>query len=42
MLMAAGLAQINPVSITPYLYYPMALGLTTLLSILIRYPKKYS
>ena len=42
MLMAAGLAQINPVSITPYLYYPMALGLATLLSILIRYPKRYS
>ena len=42
MLMAAGLASINPISILPYLYYPFTLGVAALLSILIRYPKRYS
>ena len=42
MLMAAGLAQLNPISILPYLYYPFAIGIAALLSILIRYPKRYS
>ena len=42
LLMAAGLAKINPVSIIPYLYYPMALGITALLSILFQYPRRYS
>ena len=42
MLMAAGLAQINPVSILPYLYYPLIVGVAALLSILLRYPKRYS
>ena len=42
MLMAAGLASINPVSILPYLYYPMAIGLAALLAILFRYPRRYS
>jgi len=42
LLMAAGLAQLNPLSIMPYLYYPMALGVISLLAILARYPKRYS
>ena len=42
MLMAAGLAQLNPVSILPYLYYPLVVGIAALLSILFRYPKRYS
>jgi Na+/H+ antiporter NhaC len=42
MLMAAGLASLNPISILPYLYYPMAIGLVALLAILFRYPRKYS
>ena len=42
MLMAAGLAQLNPVSILPYLYYPFAVGIAALLSIFLRYPKRYS
>ena len=42
MLMAAGLAQLNPISILPYLYYPFAIGIAALLSILFRYPKRYS
>ena len=40
--MAAGLAKINPVSIIPYLYYPMVLGIAALLSILFHYPRRYS
>ncbi len=42
LLMAAGLAQVNPISITPYLYYPMVIGMGALLAILLRYPKHYS
>ena len=42
LLIAAGLASLNPVSILPYLYYPLALGIVALLSILFRYPQRYS
>lgn len=42
VLMAAGLAQVNPIDIIPYLYYPMTLGFVALMSIILRYPKKYS
>lgn len=42
MLMAAGLAAVNPVSIIPYLYYPYLLGIVTILAIIIRYPRRYS
>ena len=42
LLIAAGLASVNPVAIVPYLYYPFTLGIVALLSILLRYPKRYS
>lgn len=42
LLMAAGLASLNPIAIIPYLYYPFAIGITALLAILLRYPKRYS
>ena len=42
ILMAAGLAGINPVSILPYLYYPLAIGIAALLAIILRYPRRYS
>jgi Na+/H+ antiporter NhaC len=42
LLIAAGLATINPVSIIPFLFYPFAIGVATLLSILFRYPRRYS
>lgn len=42
LLMAGGLAALNPVSIIPYLYYPFAIGLAATLAILLRYPKRYS
>ena len=42
LLIAAGLASVNPVAILPYLYYPFALGIVAILSILLRFPKRYS
>jgi len=42
LLMAAGLAMLNPIEIIPYLYYPFAIGLAALMAILFRYPRKYS
>jgi Na+/H+ antiporter NhaC len=42
MLLAAGLANLNPMQIVPYLYYPIAIGLAAILAIIFRYPKKYS
>lgn len=42
MLLAAGLANLSPMDILPYLYYPLAIGLAALLAILLRYPKRYS
>ena len=42
MLMASGLAGVSAASITGYLYYPFALGLFALLSIFIRFPRRYS
>ncbi len=42
MLLAAGLAHVGPMEILPYLYYPLAIGIASLLAILLRYPKKYS
>lgn len=42
LLMAAGLASLNPISLLPYLYYPYALGTAALLAIVLRYPKRYS
>ena len=42
MLMAAGLAAINPIEILPSLYYPVAIGVAALLAIMLRYPRRYS
>ena len=42
MLLAAGLAHVNPLDILPYLYYPMAIGIAALLAILLRFPKNIS
>ena len=42
LLMAAGLASLNPVAIVPYLYYPFAIGIAALLAIVLRYPRRYS
>ena len=42
MLIAAGLAYVNPITILTHLYYPIAIGIAIILSILFRYPKKYS
>lgn len=42
MLLAAGLANLSPMDILPYLYYPLAIGVAALLATLLRYPKRYS
>lgn len=42
LLMAARLAHLNPIDIIPFLYYPMALGISALLAIILRLPKRYS
>ena len=42
MLIAAGLAELNPIEILPYLYYPLVLGLMALSAIIFRFPKRYS
>lgn len=42
MLLAAGLANLSPMDILPYLYYPLGIGVAALLAILLRYPKRYS
>ena len=42
MLMAAGLAELNPIAILPYLYYPFAIGIAAILAIVLRYPRRYS
>ena len=42
MLLAAGLANLSPMDILPYLYYPLSIGIAALFSILFRYPKRYS
>ena len=42
MLLAAGLAEKGPMQILPNLYYPMAIGICSLLAIIFRFPKRYS
>ncbi len=42
LLIAAGLAKISPIEILPHLYYPVLLGFIGIISILLRFPKKYS
>ena len=42
MLIAAELTKLSPISIIGYLYYPIILGIVALLSILLRYPERYS
>lgn len=42
ILIAASLTKLNPINIVPYLYYPMLIGLSTFIAIILRYPKRYS
>ena len=42
MLIAAGLADISPLSIIGSLYYPFCMGTCALLAIILRYPRRYS
>lgn len=42
MLIAAELSGLSPLNILGYLYYPLVLGILAVLSIIFRYPRKYS
>lgn len=42
LLMAAGLAAVNPVEILPSLCYPVVVGICALLAIMFRFPRRYS
>lgn len=42
VLMAASLASISPVSIIPYLFYPFALAVMVMLSVVFRFPRRRS
>lgn len=42
VLIAAGLSNLNPIQIIPWLFYPMLIGVAMMLSIALRYPRKYS
>lgn len=42
VMMAAGLSGLSPIQILPYLYYPFLMGICAFLSIIFRYPRKYS
>ena len=42
MLMASGLAGVSALSIIQHLYYPFTIGFFALMSILFRFPKKFS
>ena len=42
MLMAAGLSGVSAAAIIGHLYYPFTLGILAALSILLRFPRKYS
>lgn len=42
LLIAAGLAGVTPVSILPYLYYPMLMGVASILAIVLQRPRKYT
>lgn len=42
VLMAAGLTGCSPTSMLPYMYYPFFLGLSAVLAIVFRFPRKYS
>ena len=42
LLIAAKLAVLSPLSIIEYLYYPITIGIMATISIILRYPKRYS
>ena len=42
LLMASGLSKLSPAQIIPYLYYPFALAVCVLFTIVFRLPRRYS
>ena len=41
VLIAAELAELNPIAILPCLFYPMLIGVALLMAIIFRYPRKF-
>ena len=42
LLLAARFAEVSPIAIVGYLYYPFIMGLCAILAIALRLPRKYS
>jgi len=42
LLIASGLAGISPVSVLPYLYYPVLMGLASIMAIVLQRPRKFT
>ncbi|HIS23593.1 MAG TPA: Na+/H+ antiporter NhaC family protein, partial [Candidatus Cryptobacteroides intestinipullorum] len=42
ILMASGLSGVSGISIVGFMFYPFLMGICAVLSILFRYPRKYS
>ncbi|MDL2214966.1 Na+/H+ antiporter NhaC family protein [Dysgonomonas sp. OttesenSCG-928-M03] len=42
LLIASSLAGVAPVSVLPYLYYPVLMGLASILAIILQRPRKYT
>ena len=42
LLLAASLVKLSPVEILPHMYYNFVLAAISILSILLRYPRKFS
>lgn len=42
LLIASGLAKVSPVSILPYLYYPLLMGVASVLAIILQVPRKFT
>ena len=42
ILMASALSRVQPIGILSYMYYPIILGTTSIICILVRFPRKYS
>lgn len=42
LLIASSLAGVSPVSIVPYLYYPVSMGIASIFSIILQRPRKFT
>jgi len=42
LLIASSLASVSPISIVPYLYYPVLMGIASIFSIILQRPRKFT